>query len=119
MQWKTTVGVCALLCSIASTASAQGLFTSTDVGAVGAAGNSSLSGLTWTVNASGADIWGTADSFHFVHQTATGRGSVRARVDDLRNTSPFAKAGVMVRSSTQANAATAILDVKPDGFVEF
>src|SRR3954469_20804394 len=71
MQWKATVGLCALLCLLASTASAQP-FMSTDVGAVGASGHSSLSGGTWTVNASGADIWDKADSFHFVHQTATG-----------------------------------------------
>ena len=118
MQWKAIVGVCALLCSIASTAFAQP-FNSTDVGAVGAAGHASLSGGTWTVDASGADIWGSADSFHFVHQTATGTGWVAARVDDLRNTDPFAKAGVMLRSSLDAGSATAILDIKPDGFVEF
>jgi hypothetical protein len=41
------------------------------------------------------------------------------RVDDLQNTDPFAKAGVMLRSSLDPSAATVILDAKPNGEVEF
>jgi hypothetical protein len=71
------------------------------------------------VQGSGADIWGTADSFHFVHQTSSDVGAAQALVVDLQNTNTFAKAGVMVRSSLAPNAATAILDVRPNGALEF
>jgi len=42
-----------------------------------------------------------------------------ARVVSLQNTNPFAKAGIMIRESLAANAANIILDVKPNGEIEF
>jgi hypothetical protein len=71
------------------------------------------------VQGSGADIWGDADSFQFVHQTSSDIGSAQAIVVDLQNTNTFAKAGVMVRSSLAPDAAMAILDVRPNGALEF
>jgi hypothetical protein len=88
-------------------------WTSTDVGSVGIAGSATQSTGSWTVQGSGADIWGTSDSFQFVHQTMTDSGRVDARVADLQNTSTFAKVGVMVRAGLGPDAATVILDVKP------
>ena len=112
------VGVCALLCLAARTAVAQ-TWTSADVGSVGAAGSATLNGDTWTVNGSGADIWGTSDAFHFVYRSGPmSAGQIVTRVDDLSNTNPFAKAGVMGPESLDPNSAAVILDVKPDGFVE-
>jgi hypothetical protein len=40
-------------------------------------------------------------------------------VQSLQNTNPFAKAGVMIRDSLDPSAAQVILDVKPDGEIEF
>jgi len=117
MYRKIIVGVCALLCLVARSATGE-TWTSTDVGSVGIAG-SGRGGGTWTVAGSGGDIWGTADAFQFVHVPVGAGGSVSACVRDLQNTNPFAKAGVMVRARLNPNAATAILDVKPDGGVEF
>jgi hypothetical protein len=88
-------------------------WTSTDVGSVGIRGSSSESAGTWTIQGSGADIWGTSDSFQFVYQTMTDNGRVEARVTDLQNTNPFAKVGVMVRAGLGPDAATVILDVRP------
>src|SRR4051812_34472644 len=45
--------------------------------------------------------------------------SIVARVDTLTAASTFAKAGVMVRDNLAANSATAILDVRPNGAIEF
>jgi regulation of enolase protein 1 (concanavalin A-like superfamily)/endonuclease/exonuclease/phosphatase family metal-dependent hydrolase len=91
-----------------------------DVGAVGTPGSASSSGsAVWTANGAGSDIWGTADSFQFVHQTLSGDGQITARVDSLQNTSVFAKAGVMMRDGLGAGAAHVILDIRPTGDVEF
>jgi hypothetical protein len=90
-----------------------------DVGTVGLAGSTSYSGGVFTVTGAGADIWGSADAFQFVYRTQTGDDYFMARVTSLQNTSAFAKAGVMMRSSTSAGAADVIVDVKPDGGIEF
>ena len=42
-----------------------------------------------------------------------------ARVTSLDDTDPYAKAGIMIRASTDPSAADVILDVKPDGGIEF
>jgi hypothetical protein len=117
MIMRTCTFVLALL--IAGRASAQSSsWTSTDVGAVAIAGSAAEANGVWTVNGAGSDIWGTADSFQFLHQPIGASGSAVARVSDLQNTNPFAKAGLMLRASLDASAATAILDVKPDGGIE-
>ena len=38
------------------------------LGNVAAAGRTSFDGSVWTVTGSGADIWGTADEFHFAYR---------------------------------------------------
>jgi len=59
---------------------------------------------TWAVTGSGADIWGTADQFHYVAQDAAGDGSISARILSQDNTGQFAKAGVMYRASEDPSA---------------
>jgi len=80
-------------------------WTCADVGAPALAGSQSLSGSTWTVQGAGADIFGTADQFHYVWQPVSGDGSVSARVTAQQNTSAWAKAGVMFRQDTTAGSA--------------
>jgi hypothetical protein len=106
--------------AVAAPAAAQQAqsWISTDVGSVGAAGSATVNDGVWTISGGGSDIWGTADSFQFLHTNAFS-GFVTARIEDLQNTSPFAKAGVMFRTSTVADAETVILDVKPNGEIEF
>ena len=70
------------------------------------AGSFSQTGSTFTVSASGTDIYGTADQFRFVHQALTGDGSITARVATLCGGTPgscpnvWTKAGVMMRDGT-------------------
>jgi regulation of enolase protein 1 (concanavalin A-like superfamily) len=96
-----------------------GGFSNQDVGAVGVTGCASLSGSTWTVKGSGADIWGSNDAFQFVYQQVTGDGVIIARVTNVQNTNTFAKAGVMIRASLDANAANALVDLRPSTDTEF
>jgi len=90
-----------------------------DVGAVGTRGSASFANNTFSVKGAGADIWGTADAFQYVYQQVTGDIQIAARVDSVENTNAFAKAGVMLRQFTTATSAHVILDVRPDGSLEF
>ncbi len=90
-----------------------------DIGVVGVAGSGSAAGGTFTVSGAGADIWGTADSFHYVYASMTSGGEIDARVVNLQSTDAFAKAGVMVRDSLDQGAPSVILDARPDGTIEF
>ncbi len=108
---------------IASPAFAQvGAFdASADIGDVGAAGSAQAidvgdgSGdfgaaiFEYEVKASGADIWGTADEFHYVYMEVEGDFKVFGRVD-LDNgpgASDWAKAGLMVRNNLTPGSAFA------------
>ncbi len=94
-------------------------WTSTDVGDVGASGSATQEGDTWTVRGAGDDIWGTQDAFQFLHRTVNASGFIVARVSDFQGVNAFAKAGVIVRASADADAAAAILDLKAGGGIEF
>ncbi len=67
----------------------------------------------YTVSGSGGDIWGSTDSFHFDALSLSGDGSIVAQVTSVQDTSPAAKAGIMFRDSTAANAMMAMLAVTP------
>jgi hypothetical protein len=78
-----------------------------DVGSVGVAGNASYTSGTFTINAGGAGIFGTADAFHFVYQPLTGNGTVIARVASLQGGVGYESAGVMIRNTLDAGSANA------------
>ncbi len=88
-------------------------WSSTDIGAVAAAGSYTLNGSTFTVQGSGADIWGTADAFQFVSQALVGDGSITAHVVSQTNTNGWAKTGVMIRETLAAGSAYAAAEVTP------
>ncbi|MGA2564679.1 MAG: PQQ-dependent sugar dehydrogenase [Steroidobacteraceae bacterium] len=90
-----------------------------DIGAVGAAGSYSLSGGVYTVNGSGADIWGSTDAFQFVEEGLSGNGSITARVVSQTNTSPWAKAGVMIRETLATGATDAFVAITPSNGVVY
>jgi hypothetical protein len=85
-----------------------------DVGAVAAAGSVCYSNGAFTVEASGADIWGASDEFHYVYQTLTGDGEIIARVVSQENTTGWAKAGVMMRNTLSGNSATVHIGMNPN-----
>lgn len=93
-----------------------------DIGAVGLAGSDSVNSTTgvYTLNASGGDINGTADAFHYTCHQVTGDCTITARVDSLTQTDPLAKAGVMLRQQVDdpgsANAFMLIPASAPASF---
>ena len=88
-------------------------WSSTDIGSVGAAGSVIDRGSYVSIEASGADIWNTADAFHFLNREWAGDGSIVARVDSLENTNAWAKAGVMVRESLSPGSKQVTLVATP------
>jgi hypothetical protein len=86
-----------------------------DVGAVGAAGSATFDNGTgrFTVRGSGADVWGTADEFHWMHQPWSGDFEMTAHVVNVENIDAWTKAGLMVRDGTGAGARHASLFVTP------
>ncbi|HEY2146731.1 MAG TPA: glycoside hydrolase family 16 protein, partial [Pirellulales bacterium] len=93
--------------------SAVPAFADADIGSPGVPGSSNFDGVAWTIQGSGSDIWNTSDQFHFTNTTASGDVTITARVDNLLNTGTFAKAGLMIRDGTAANAPYAFVFVNP------
>jgi hypothetical protein len=74
---------------------------------------------TYTMTATGVDIWGAADEFHFAYKTLTGAGSIVAKVLSVGNTDPWAKAGVMIRQTLDAGSKFAAVYITPGNGCRF
>jgi hypothetical protein len=72
---------------------------------------------TYTITASGTDITGVADEFHFVYKMLTGPGSITAKVVSVSNTDPWAKAGVMIRETLDPDSKHALACITPSSGV--
>ena len=94
----------ALSGSASATTGAAPSWNDGDVGAVAAAGSFTDNGTALTITGSGADIWSTADEFHFAYRTLSGDGTMTARVTNLTNAHMWSKVGLMVRPSQDADA---------------
>jgi alpha-galactosidase len=84
-------------------------WTGQDIGSVGIPGSSSESNGVFTVSGSGADIWGTVDAFHYVHQAYTGDVQIITKVTSQTYTDGWAKAGVMIRETLDNNSKHAMM----------
>jgi len=74
---------------------------------------------TYTMTASGTDIWDTADEYHYAYKTLTGVGTIQAKVLSVDNTNSWAKAGVMIRESLDPGSLHASMVVTPANGVSF
>jgi RHS repeat-associated protein len=93
-------------------------WTCQDVGAPSPAGTQTyLDNGTWVTYGSGTDISGTSDQFHFISQAQPGDGSLSTHVEYQVNTNSLAKAGVMMRASSAANAPYYDVVATPSGTV--
>ena len=94
--------------------------TTADIGAVGVAGNDvALQGGGCIITGGGSDIYWNADAFRFGYVPMTGDCTVTTRVNSQDATDPWAKAGVMIRSSLAADAAHASVFVTPGNGMVF
>ena len=90
-----------------------------DIGGVGFVGSVTISADAHKQEGSGADIMGQADGFNFSYQILKGDGSISVQVADITETNLIAKAGVMFRASTDANAPCVLLASTPGSGVKF
>jgi hypothetical protein len=74
---------------------------------------------TYTMTGSGADIWDQSDEFHYAYKTLLGVGSIAARVQSISDTHNWAKAGVMIRETLDADSKHAMMIVSPASGVSF
>ena len=61
-------------------------------------------GGTYKVTGGGSDIYNGSDQFHFVYQAISGDVTIIARISSQTDTSPWAKAGLMMRQSLSASS---------------
>jgi regulation of enolase protein 1 (concanavalin A-like superfamily) len=79
-----------------------------DIGAPATAGTAThdAGSREYTVAAAGVNMWGQRDEFHFVWKRITGDFTIQARVELVgKGVNAHRKAGLMVRSSQDADAA--------------
>jgi hypothetical protein len=97
--------------TIAATTSAAGSLPSpwvtSDVGATGTKDSASYSGGVFTVSSGNGDIQGTSDNFRYVDETTSGNRTIIAQITGITDVDDWGKAGVMIRSTTAANAVYA------------
>ena len=74
---------------------------------------------TYTMTGSGADIWNPSDEFHYAYKTLAGTGSIVAKVESIDNTNGWAKAGVMIRETLDADSKHAMMIVSAASGVSF
>ncbi len=90
-----------------------------DIGTVAAAGSATYSNGSFTARASGADVYGTADEFHYIYQPVTGDATITAKVTAIANTNEWAKAGLMVRETLATGSANAAIVITPSHGTNF
>jgi hypothetical protein len=66
-----------------------------------------------TMTGDSGDIWEASDSFEFAWQELDGDGSIACRVASIENGMEWAKAGVMIRETTNSVARNAALLLTP------
>jgi hypothetical protein len=82
---------------------------SLDIGSPGVPGKLACKGGSYTLSASGLDIWNDQDQCHFAYQQAKGDCELLARVESLENTHQWAKTGVMIREALHAGSKNAFM----------
>jgi hypothetical protein len=77
-----------------------------DVGTVNVTGAADYGDGAFLLSGSGVDIWGTSDAFRYVYQEFNEEEDIdfKIRVASLSKTDVWAKAGLMVRQSLDANS---------------
>jgi len=99
-----------VLCLVGNT---WGVIANQDIGSTGIAGSASEAAGVWTVEGSGADIWGGSDAFHYVYRPMSGDGILKVNVTSMTDPVPdgWTKVGVMIRETLAANSKHAMVAI--------
>jgi len=68
---------------------------------------------TYTMTASGRDIFDASDEFHYAYKQLSGVGSIVAKVESVDHTDVWAKAGVMIRETLDPGSKFAAVFITP------
>lgn len=90
-----------------------------DIGAVAAAGTSSVSTGTYTLSDRGTQVWGKADQGRYVYNHGSGNGAITARVATMSAPSDSAQACVAIRETLLPGSKMAALCVTPRRGLQF
>ncbi|MFH1883126.1 MAG: LamG-like jellyroll fold domain-containing protein, partial [Planctomycetota bacterium] len=81
---------------------------SQDIGTTG--GSVAESDGTWAISADGADVWNASDEFHYAYVPLSGNGTIVAQVvDNGTGSNGWAKGGVMIRETLDADSKHALM----------
>ncbi|MDX1965173.1 MAG: Ig-like domain-containing protein [Pirellulales bacterium] len=94
-------------------------WTSTDIGTAPFPGQVHYLNGVYSDYIGSNDVWGTTDNFRFTRLTVSGDVSIIARVDNVENVAAWAKAGVMIRSTTGINSQYAFALISGDSGAAF
>jgi regulation of enolase protein 1 (concanavalin A-like superfamily) len=90
---------------------------SADIGASPAGSTTVVtSGTDFNVTAGGPGVTGTSDGFRYIYQPQTGNFDVRVQVQSITVAGNFATAGIMARSTIDANSANVYMSASPVNF---
>lgn len=73
----------------------------------------------FTVKGIGKDIYDRSDEFHFAYKQISSAAKIIVKVESMDNTDPFAKAGIMIRDTLDANARYCGLFMTPENGVRY
>jgi regulation of enolase protein 1 (concanavalin A-like superfamily)/DNA-binding NarL/FixJ family response regulator len=102
------VGNCMMVTEpVAASAAGQSytLDASTAIGDVQIEGSVSVEDGRWTVSGAGDDIYGQRNDFQFVYAAVDGPVEITTRLRRMDDINPYSKAGIMIRSSLDDDAA--------------
>ena len=69
---------------------------------------------TITINAGGADIWGSHDEFHFAYEKIEGDFDVSVQIQSLSKAHQYTKAGIMARTDLSDSSQHVYFQIFPD-----
>ena len=85
-------------------------YVDADLGATGTTGSCTMTGGTFALLGSGADIYGTSDAFHYAYAQTSGSVVLTARVAGIQSPGASSvKAGLMIRQSLDPGSANVSL----------
>ena len=84
---------------------------SSDIGDVAKPGSFTGSNNSYTMEASGSDIWNNRDGFRYAYQYVNGDCEMSVKVESLEGTNEWAKAGLMIREDLSGGSKTAFVCV--------
>jgi hypothetical protein len=94
------------------------LWESADIGYVAFPGDVCVNNGIYTVTASGADIWGIKDAFHFAFQKViTNETELTIRIDSFKNNTFDSKCGIMFRQNLDPGSPNVFLALTPQGVI--